>query len=259
VVLLYVRLGLAVFPVRPLTKRPLTKHGHLDAASEVSVVENWWHRWPEAGVGIACRPSGIAVLDVDPRHGGDDTLADLQRQHGLLSATWRSLTGGGGLHVIFRSPADMVLVDGAIAPGIDLKANGYIVAPPSQHPSGRRYAWECGYEPGSLCLAPLPGWVLDHFRCRASDRLRRDGTPLVIPEGQRNRRLFQLASMLRRYGLNERAILECVTVINRQHAVPPLPDSDLRAIAKSASRYPAAATVPDLSRAASHTHVVRVR
>src|SRR5262245_3887132 len=234
--LVYISLGLAVFPVRPGTKVPLTQRGHLDATTELCAVENWWHRWPDAGVGIACRPSGIVVLDQDPRNGGDETLADLQRRHGPLPATWRSLTGGGGLHVIFRAQADTALVDGAIAPGSDLKANGYIVAPPSRHPSGRRYAWECGYEPGALPLAAAPAWLLERNR-RRDDRLRFDGTPLVLREGARNTYIFRLAAAFRGYGLNAHAIHACLSIINREHAIPPLPEDEVARIAASAARY----------------------
>lgn len=50
-----------------------------------------------------------------------------------------------------------------------------------------------------------------------------------------------------------------LTATNREHAVRPLPDSDQLVITQSASRYPAGVTVPDFSRGASHTHVVKVR
>ena len=234
----YVQRGLAVFPVRPRTKAPLTAHGHLDATMDAAVLGRWWRQWPDAGVGIACKPSSLVVLDVDPRNGGDDSLADLERQHGPLPATWRALTGGGGIHVIFQAPADVALVDGALAPGIDLKANGYIVAPPSLHPSGRYYVWECGCEPGSLPLAAPPAWLFEQGRERADDRLRADGTPLVLREGERNRRLFQIGAALRRYGFNQDALRGCLEVANREHAAPPLDAGELRRIAASASHYP---------------------
>jgi hypothetical protein len=239
-------------------KHPRTARGPLAATRSATVIQGWWERWPNANPAVACKPSGLAALDVDPRHGGDDTLAALEREQGPLPATWRDLTGGGGVHIIYCAPVGVALVDGqgVLGPGIDLKANGYILVPPALHVSGRRYVPECGYEPASLPLAPLPSWVLERLRHRAGDRLRRDGTLLVIHEGERNRRLCQIAGLLRRYGLNERSIRECLRVINREHATPPLPDGDIAAIAKSVCRYPA--TVPDFSGGASHTHKVRV-
>jgi putative DNA primase/helicase len=235
-VLSYARQRLATFPLRPGAKTPLTDHGHLDATTDPGVLTDWWGRWPDANVGIACRPSGLVVVDVDPRNGGDDSLADLERQYGSLPATWRALTGGG-VHAIFQAPGDVPLVDGALAPGIDLKANGYIVAPPSLHPNGRRYAWECGHEPGSLPLAALPGWLLERVCERASDRLRADGTPLMLRAGERNVGLFRLACLLRRRGVNARALHDCLEAINSEHAHPPLGAAELERIAVSAARY----------------------
>lgn len=55
-----------------------------------------------ANVGIATGPaSSLVVLDIDPRHGGDDSLADLQSEHGALPLTVTALTGGGGQHHYF--------------------------------------------------------------------------------------------------------------------------------------------------------------
>jgi hypothetical protein len=53
-------------------------------------------------VGIACSAE-CCVLDVDPRHGGDITLALLEQKHGPLPVTWTAKTGGGGAHYFFRS------------------------------------------------------------------------------------------------------------------------------------------------------------
>jgi hypothetical protein len=175
-----------------------------------------------------------------------------------LPPTWRNLTGGGGLHVPHAAPADIVLTDGTLAPGIDFKVNGYILVPPALHVSGKRYMWEIGYEPDSLPLAPLPAWLLQLAQ-RGTDRLRADGTPLMIRAGERNRRLFQLACAWRRYGLGVEALRGCLDAVNRVHVRPPLPADELARIAASAARYAPGASVPENSGGASHTYVVRVR
>lgn len=234
----YARREVAVFPCVPRRKEPLTSHGHLDATTDRAAIARWWRRWPQAGVGIACKPSGIVVTDVDPRNGGDDSLADLERLHGPLPTSWRVLTGGGGLHVILQAPADVALVDGPLVPGIDLKANGYIIAPPSLHPSGRRYAWELGCGPDDIPLASAPAWLFELLtRGRSGDRIRTDATPLVLREGERNIGLFRLACLLRQRGLNSRAISGCLDAINIEHAHPPLGAAELEKIAASAARY----------------------
>ncbi|MEJ7561129.1 MAG: bifunctional DNA primase/polymerase [Ilumatobacteraceae bacterium] len=50
-----------------------------------------------------CR-ARLVVVDVDPRHDGDDTLNDLETEHGLLPDTVESVTGGGGRHIYLRMP-----------------------------------------------------------------------------------------------------------------------------------------------------------
>jgi hypothetical protein len=233
----YTGLGLAIFPCVPRRKEPLPRHGHLDATTDIDMIKRWWRWWPDANPAIACRPSELVVVDVDPRNGGNDTLADLERQHGPLPATWRALTGGGGLHVVFQAPADVALVDGTVPPGIDIKANGYFVVPPAVHMSGRRYTWEVGYEPGTLPLAPLPTWLLTHRRDNGHDRPPVSGRSLVIWAGERNVELFRLACRWRRDGIGEAALLEMLRAVNKHHVQSPLGPLELQRIAASASRY----------------------
>jgi hypothetical protein len=131
----------------------------LDAA-DVEQVHRWWRRWPNANVGIVTGAvSGLVVLDVDPRHGGEESLAALEAEHGALPRTVESLTGGGGQHLYFRHPGGSV-PSRQIAPGLDLKGDGgLVVSPPSGHVSGRSYAWESGRAPGDVPMAVFPRWL----------------------------------------------------------------------------------------------------
>ncbi len=141
------------------------------------------------------------MLDIDPRHDGHDTLAELERQHGALVETVTSHTGGGGRHLLFAHPERYVPTRAGIAPGIDVRGDGgYIVAPPSLHVSGKRYAWAIGRDPDELAIAPAPAWLLALVTATTTGRLRRDGTPLVIAAGARNDTLMRLGAALRRYG-----------------------------------------------------------
>lgn len=157
------RLGWPVFPLAPRSKDPACAHGFHDATTDVEQVGRWFRQWPNANVGIACdERSGLLVIDVDPRHGGDEELAALEAGHGELPLTPLGLTGGNGYHYVFRRPQG-VTFRGRLAPGIDVKANGYIVAPPSVHPNGREYAWDCGRHPLETPIADLPSWVLQRI------------------------------------------------------------------------------------------------
>src|SRR5690242_19263286 len=59
-------------------KHPHTAHGVKDASTSDYVIRGWWTRWQDANVGIATGvASGLVVLDVDPDHGGEDSLREL--------------------------------------------------------------------------------------------------------------------------------------------------------------------------------------
>lgn len=153
----YVARGWHVFPLAPASKQPATVHGYHDATTDPALVRQWWSERPKAGIGIACIDSGLVVIDVDPAHGGDEAFAATVENLGPLPETVEGATGGGGRHLLFRRPDDLDRARGNITRGLDVKLHGYIVAPPSLHPSGNRYAWKNPPEHG---LAQLPAaWV----------------------------------------------------------------------------------------------------
>jgi putative DNA primase/helicase len=238
----YAARGWPVFPVKPRAKVPYfhaadLAHGLKGASTDLSLLLQWWGRWPGANVGIATG-STVVVLDVDLRTGGYETLHELEAEHGPLPETPRALTGGGGLHFYLSAFGLWVPTRIGLAPGIDFKGvGGYVVTPPSVHETGRSYEWEVGFSPDDVPLAPVPRWLLERLKGGAADRLRIDGAPLVIHWGARNHRLHQFGCLLRRYGLGERAILGCLEVINREHATPPLDPEEVARIAASAVRY----------------------
>lgn len=61
--------------------------------------------------------------------------------------------------------------------------------------------------------------------------------PDEIPEGERNNTLASLAGRLRIRGLGEEEILQRLLTENRLRCKPPLPEEEVRTIAKSISRY----------------------
>ena len=151
------RWGWRVLPLQPGSKQPLghlVPHGYLDASCDLRAIARWWRVAPLANVGIACAPSGLLVLDVDPRNGGDETLALAVRALGELPRTWTVLTPGGGQHYYFHCELGQNLCP--LGPGIDLKQHGYVLAPPSVHPNRGRYRWDLGAHPLEAPLATLP-------------------------------------------------------------------------------------------------------
>ncbi len=141
--LAYATRGLAVLPLAPGGKAPagrLAPHGLKDASADTATVRAWWAAEPSTNVGVRTG-DGLAVLDVDPRDGGDETLdAYLENFNARLPATAEVATGGHGWHHWFRT--DRPTRSARLGPGLDLKAEGgYVVAPPSLHASGRLYCW----------------------------------------------------------------------------------------------------------------------
>lgn len=135
-------MGWHLFPIKPSSKEPLTKHGHRDATNDMATLRAWWERWPEANIGVACGPSGLVVVDID-------NLEAFGAVRASFPATLTSITGSGGYHLIYRARPDIEyrpsvgrLPGYGPTPGVDLRAgSSYIVAPPSRHPNGTLYRW----------------------------------------------------------------------------------------------------------------------
>lgn len=152
-------------------KHPRIKGGVLSASNDPKVIGLWWEKWPDANIGLACKPSRVVVVDIDPRNDGDNTLVALERDQGTLPVTPTQLTGGGGLHYIYARP-DVDTCRGTTIPdGIDVKADGgYIVLAPSNHLSGRDYTWDAGRHIGDIPIAPLPTFIANILRARSEEK-----------------------------------------------------------------------------------------
>ena len=149
----------------PATCGHLTCHGFYAATTDPAPHRRDRRRRPAT----ASSPSGPApspgslVVDVDPAHGGDASLADLMAAR-LLPRTLWVRTGSGGQHLYYRHPGQRVPsrpMPGR--PGIDIKADGgYVVLPPSIHHRTRRpYRWgraadDVAEMPPALVTACLP-------------------------------------------------------------------------------------------------------
>jgi hypothetical protein len=147
----------------------LAPRGLLSATTDTGIIKAWFGmQAPDANLGVTA--DRLVVVDIDPRHGGDESLAALEREHGSFPPTWRAFTGGGGEHAMF-APPDGVAITNVVAElmenpplgrGVDIRARGgYIVAPPSRHISGRKYQWSVDGHPQDVELAPAPGWLIE--------------------------------------------------------------------------------------------------
>jgi hypothetical protein len=143
--------GWNVIPVNA-AKRPLVewkKYQSEKASSQV--ITDWFKQFPDANLGIVTgKISGLVVIDIDPRHGGENTLFE-----GVETVVVK--TGGGGWHYYFQYQEGVQNQVG-IQPGIDIRAEGgYVICPPSSHPLGEKYCWL--KNPEEVKVAPLPDFV----------------------------------------------------------------------------------------------------
>lgn len=241
--LAYAARGWSVIPIEVRGKRPLVPwlefQQRIATAAEIDA---WYRHRGHANVGIVTgRVSGLVVIDVDPRHGGEESLRRLQQDAGLFERTVEAETGGGGRHLYFAHPGIPLQNRVGIAPGLDLRGDGgCVVAPPSTHSSGRRYVWAPRSSPDQRALAQLPqcflpgqhaaahpGHPLAHWR-----DLLREG----VEEGRRNDTLASLTGHLLWHGVDAEVALELLLAWNRTRCRPPLPDGEVARVVQSIAR-----------------------
>jgi len=224
-------------------KHPRTAHGLRDATDECAVIERWWSQWPVANIGVLTGTgSVILVLDIDPRHGGDDALATMIAKHGELPETVTAETGGGGTHYFFRHPGRSVPSRTGIVRGIDCKADGgYVVAAPSIHASGTPYLWAHGLGPDDVPLTHPPDWlltlILPDVRRNGERPRKSQSVGGVIADGSRNETLTSLAGTMRRREMTPEEIDAALQAVNTNRCCPPLPADEVANIARSVGRY----------------------
>jgi hypothetical protein len=240
----YAARGWSVVVAEARGKRPLVPwqefQQRIAAADEIAA---WFRRWPRANVAIVTGAvSGLVVLDVDPRHGGADSVARLQQAHGGFPRTLEVRTGGGGRHLYFAHPGGTMRNRVGLAPGVDLRGDGgCVIAPPSVHPNGECYAWVGEGEPDATVPAPLPVWLRAWLR----DEPGHAGHPAAhwrelaqggVREGMRNDTIASFTGHLLWRGVDPVVVRELMLAWNRLRCDPPLRDDEVARTVESIVR-----------------------
>jgi len=175
----YARLGWPVFPQHTPTpdggcscgqdcdypgKHPRIKGGSTQATTVEAPIRAWWTRWPSANIGcVAGNRSGLLIVDIDPKNGGDVTWQRIVSKYGEPPPTVTADTGTGGWHLYYLRPetdAHIRSQNNAIDPGVDTRCDGgAFTLPPSLHVSGRQYAFREGLGPDEVEAQPIPEWL----------------------------------------------------------------------------------------------------
>jgi replicative DNA helicase len=256
------RLGWRVFPLRPHAKDPYPtsqvstngEGGFKTATVELEAVRDWWVKWPQSNIGLACgKQSGIVVLDIDSAKGGNESLLALLVEHGQLPETPEVITGGGGRHIYFAHPGIEIRNSASkLGPGLDIRGDGgYVVAPPSIHPNGEGYLWDDVCKAGNVPLAPMPAWLISLLKDEPQPKNNGHKAPAEpvtssIRDGNRNSTLTSLAGTMRRRGFEEDSIYLALKNENKRRCQPPLDDIEVKRISQSVARYEPADVVQAL-------------
>lgn len=218
----------SVIPLLPGTKKcPLSWKEYQNIRANQELLE-YWFLDNDYHIGIVTgKISGIVVVDVDSEEGKKKFFDfNLQRSPTVLT--------GKGFHIYFKHPMDREIGNFQRRPdleGIDLRGDGgYVVAPPSLHPSGSTYKWDRHFSPIDLAFANFP---LDTVLSKEYNTVK----PLYegVPRGNRNMSLARLCGSWFRDDLSLEETLEMARIWNTRND-PPLSDKELENTVRSIHR-----------------------
>ena len=238
----YAKKGWRVFPLKENAKAPATSDGFKSATTDIEQITKWWEHNPKYNIGIATgQQSGISVIDID----GEEAIKALA-DNGITDSpeTLIHKTIKGYHYILLYNP---IYPQGAgFLEKLDIRnEGGYIVAPPSEI-DGQKYfvykdkdvsTWDSlsrffrSYEPQNRqrdvsknkTVSEQPTWVTEYLT---------DG----VPEGQRNDAGIRLAGYFRKKGIAEDMTIAIMQQF-RERCSPPMKETELLNIVKSAWRY----------------------
>jgi hypothetical protein len=233
------RRGLAVFPCLVGAKEPATANGLHAATTDASIIAAWWRQQPSYNIGCATGAvSQIFVLDIDSTD-AEAELKKLEAENSALPATVEAITGKGR-HLYFKMPdCDLRNSASKLAPGLDIRANGgYVLVPPSLHPSGKKYAWSVD---SAETFAPPPQWLIEKVATPSGANGKEAMSAAAlralfdseIVEGKRNVTLTRIVGHLLRRRVDPLVVVEIATAINAARCAPPLPLDEVATICDS--------------------------
>lgn len=240
------RRGVPVFRVSPGAKVPIKgTRGCSDATTCPTTLTAWWREAPNCNLAAA---SGHKhwLLDIDPIHDGETTLARLEAAHGGLPATVEIITPSGGRHLWWQwNPLRPVANSaGRLGPGLDTRGiGGYGLVPPSQV-DGKPYRWSVDCADAisappewlmALVALPPPGTAATGRGASApGEWAALAGQP--IPEGHRNQTLAKVAGLLFRRGVEPHLVADLIHGLNLLRCAPALPNEEVDAILESIAK-----------------------
>jgi len=230
----------SIIPINPETKRPLVDTWGPYQINKPSTkqVKSWWNKWSTAGIGIITGSiSNLLVLDIDKEKGWK-YVTETKRLGSEPPPIVR--TGGGGRHIYYKYPENHKITIGARIGkgkyGLDFRGKGgYVIAPPSKHPSGNRYCWDNSIE-GYKPIKP-PNWLLKELKAGNNSEESVDDILDGVEEGRRNTSATKAAGrFLAKFDAeNWDLAWESLRSWNQRNE-PPLPKDELKRTFKSIAK-----------------------
>jgi hypothetical protein len=225
-----------------MSKEPAIHGGFHQATTDPDIIRGWWLHQPKFNIGLATgTPPKIFVVDIDGDN-GEAALRALEAEQGAIPATIEVITARGR-HLYFRMPsAPIANSAGRVAAGIDVRGTGgYVLAPPSIHPSGRAYAWSVDC---AAAFADAPQWLIDRAASQSSNGAGNGASPLEwrdlvaggADEGTRDNTVARLAGYLFNRHVDPFVALGLLQSWNATSCRPPLPDKDIERICRSVAK-----------------------
>ncbi|ARK26331.1 hypothetical protein SporoP37_13655 [Sporosarcina sp. P37] len=219
-----------------IAKHPIPRNGFYSATTSIDQIKKWWVKHPMANIGVRTgKESNIFVLDVDIKQcDGRLTLDELVNKYGNLPNTVQSITGSQGLHYVFNYQ-EGIESKVNFYPGLDIRGDGgYIIVPPSQHKSERRYIWELSSHPLRTEITEAPKWLVKMLIENKSGRRTKKHSSsywsnlargVAEGEGRNNAAAILSGHLFRRY-VDPLLITELLNLWNQQNR-PPLTQEEL--------------------------------
>jgi hypothetical protein len=235
--------GVPVIRLRPNTKIAFDSAWPSLATTNLAIIETWNGETPNANCAAVAKAElgQFWFFEVDKPEVVQRIESETQQR---LPKTFRVRSSPGRGHFYFKQTTASIAMGNiaqSFVKGKDWSARvdaEYVVAANSQHPTSGRT-----YEIVSIAeIVECPQWLIDWCLSQKITDVKHvvsDNGEAPFPEGSRNASLTSLlgrarqvmrmdAEQLYQYGLD----------LNEKRCQPPLPDSEVKTIADSVSRYP---------------------
>lgn len=245
----------SIIPIEPRGKKPLiawSEYQHRRATARE--VQTWFTQWPEANIAIVTgRISGIVVVDMD-----NEAAVGWVRSNMPPTSTY--VKTGKGYHAYYKYPNDAIRVENKtrLTDGVDIRADGgYVLAPPSIHPSGAVYTWVENKE-RSMTEYPLHVWVDKQGIDLSSIKVSAPVDLEPVGEGERNDKAAKIVGKYVAKGIDTEDIFNILSAWNTRNK-PPLSDKELWTIIASVQKTHARNHAINVSTSIAHEKPPKVK